>query len=312
MKWTWRHDAASQPLLNAKELQALYQQAHSAALPHSQRLLEQQQIGDVASRYRGAGLDYEESREYQAGDEPRFINWQLTARTGTTQLKQFREERRPSVFILLDHRDSMRFGTRVRLKAAQASRITALIAFAAAQQGWTVSAVRLSNEQTQWFTENTHPHDIWKLTEACSVACPPQESNLAPSLNTVLPLIQQQLSRGTHIYVISDFIDLNTDSDTHLLQLQNQHPIFTIQITDPIEIELPNAGHILLQKKNAEAGQTVDLSNKQCREQFKQKAEKHHTAIKQQLQGLGCAYYRLLTTEKSPESQIPLPHGLGT
>ena len=316
MKWGWNNKTTLQPLLETSELQTLYQQAHAAALPHPQRLVEQHQMGDVASRYRGSGLDYEESREYQLGDEPRFINWQLTARTSKTQLKLFREEHRPAVFILLDHRDSMRFGTQVQLKATQASRIASLVAFAASQQGWAVSAVKLGADDAQWFPETTDSHSIWQFAEAFSGACPPINVDInteePAGLHTILPLISNQLVRGTHIYLISDFMDLEINCDTPLLQLQNKHPLFTIQITDPIELELPNAGHVLLQNSIDETSKSVDLSADKIRANFKQQATAHHHAIKQKLQGLGCEFYQLLTTEKSPELHIPLPHGLGT
>lgn len=316
MKWGWKSDSISQALLNKAELQALYQRAHASSLPHSQRLLEQSQLGDVASRYRGSGLDYEESRIYQDGDEPRFINWQLTARSDKTQVKQFREERRPSVFILLDHRATMRFGTQVRLKAAQASRIAALIAFAASQQGWAVSAARLDADDVHWFPLSTDSHDIWMLVEECAGACPPMNTDSPTaepiSLVNLLPLINTQLIRGAHIYLLSDFIDLDTDCNAPLLQLQNHHPLFTVQIIDPIEKELPKAGQVSLQGDNLENTLSVDLSDAKVRENFKQQSSNHHHAIKQQLQGLGCNFYHLLTTVESPEKHIPLPHGLGT
>ena len=316
MKWSW-HKKTSQALLNTAELQSLYQCAHAASLPHFQRLLEQNQLGDVASRYRGSGLDYEESRMYQEGDEPRFINWQLTARSDKTQIKQFREERRPSVFILLDHRATMRFGTQVRLKAAQASRVAALIAFAASQQGWAVSAARLDADNVYWFPLSTDPHDIWKFVEECAAACPPIkfEPSTTPepvSLIELLPLINSQLIRGTHIYLLSDFIDLDAACNAPLLQLQQHHPLFSVHIIDPIEQTLPSAGQVSLQSNSAEHILSVDLSNTEVRANFKRQASNHHRAIKQQLQGLGCSFYSLLCTEESPEKHIPLPHGLGT
>ena len=156
------------PLLTETELQALYQRARSATADSSlQNLLEQRQAGDVASRYRGAGLDYAESRPYQPGDEPRFMHWSVTARTGKPHVKQFREERRPAVFIVLDRRKAMRFGTKVRLKAAQAARVAALIAFAATQQGWAASGVILE-AQPHWFPASTDTHAVWEFVHHCA------------------------------------------------------------------------------------------------------------------------------------------------
>jgi uncharacterized protein (DUF58 family) len=324
-------------LLNQAELQTLYQRAHAAALSPPQCLLEQQQLGDIASHYRGTGLDYEESRLYQAGDEPRFINWRLTARSGKTQLKQFREERRPAVFILLDQSNTMRFGTRSRLKVTQATRLAALIAFAAAQQGWAVSALRLKEDNTQaiqasakqdreWFPLGHDSHTIWQWVQQWAEACPPlQTDNLHTQIESVvntkttnfndlkhlLPVLSHQLQRGTHIYLLSDFIDLDHGCNPAILQLQQQHPIFSIHIIDPIELELPNIGQINLYDTRTGVQQKIDLSSTSLRQQFKHNAMARQAAIQQQLQGAGCHYYSLLTPEEMPEKSIPLPHGMG-
>jgi len=307
-------------LLDQTELETLYQRAHAAALSPPQCVLEQQQLGDIASRYRGAGLDYEESRLYQAGDEPRFINWRLSARSGKTQLKQFREERRPAVFILLDQSNTMRFGTRSRLKVTQATRLAALIAFAAAQQGWAVSALRLKEENPHnTYQQDIHishnPHTVWQWVQQWAEACPPlpveTEATNPNNFTDLLPLLSHQLQRGTHIYLLSDFIDLNRSCNPALLQLQQQHPIFSIHIIDPIELELPNAGQMNLCDSRTAVQQQIDLSNANLRQRFKHNATQRKTAIQQQLQSVGCQYYSLLTPEEMPEKSIPLPHGMG-
>jgi uncharacterized protein (DUF58 family) len=74
-------------------------------------------------------MDYDESRPYFPGDELRFMNWRVTARTGEPHMKVFREERKPSVFIVVDRRQNMCFGTRRRLKVSQAVRAAAVTAF---------------------------------------------------------------------------------------------------------------------------------------------------------------------------------------
>lgn len=299
------------PLLDESGLQELYQRAHAASTPYSQRLLEQYQSGDVASRYRGSGMDYEESRLYQAGDEPRFLNWRVTARTGQAHVKQFREERRPGVFLLVDHRQSMRFGTRVRLKATQATRFAALVAFAAVQQGWTVSGLLLEND-THWFPVSPDSQSIWQFVRECAGPCPPLETVDEPPLQTILPLIQNQLVRGTHVYLISDFVDLDEACKPHLLQLANHHPVFALHILDPVELELPDAGKIILEGMAGEIEQEVDCSDTDLRATFHRKANARQANIEQQLKGFACEYFRLMTKSENPESRIPLPHGIGT
>src|SRR4249920_1083496 len=85
-----------------------------------------------ASRLRGRGVDYAESRGYQPGDDIRQMDWRVTARTGRPHTKMFEEERERSVLLVLNCNPSMRFGTRVRFKSVQAARTAALIAWATA------------------------------------------------------------------------------------------------------------------------------------------------------------------------------------
>lgn len=299
------------PLLPESELQALYQRARSAAADTSlQNLLEQRQAGDVASRYRGAGLDYTESRPYQPGDEPRFIHWSVTARTGKAHVKQFREERRPAVFILLDRRKAMRFGTRVRLKAAQAARVAALVAFAATQQGWAVSGVILE-AQPHWFPVSTDAHAVWEFVRLCAATCPPLPTTHEPTLANMLPLINAQLVRGTHVYWLSDFADLDAACEAHILQLLHHHPLFTAQVLDSAECELPAAGRLHLQGMDG-VTHRVNLADSALREQFRQQAAALHDGQAQRLRGWGCHYTQLLTNVDAPKLAVPLPHGMGT
>ena len=109
------------PLLDSKTIADLRQRS-LGVIDHKTKNTSvlHREHGEYVSPRRGYGLDYEESRVYQPGDDLRFMNWRLTARSGEPHIKVFREERRPSAFILLDRRNGMRFGTRLRLKVTQA------------------------------------------------------------------------------------------------------------------------------------------------------------------------------------------------
>jgi hypothetical protein len=141
-------------------------------------------------------------------------------------------------------------------------------------------------------------------------------ANHEPALLSLLPLLQSQLIHGTHIYLISDFIDLNEACKSALLPLVQRHPVFALQVLDPVELALPlalsNSGSLLLQGMTGEATHPVDLADADLRKNFARLAEEKHAHTKQYLQGLGCHYTQLLTNIEHPETHIPLPHGLGT
>src|SRR6185312_7752608 len=94
-----------------------------------------------ASKLRGRGVDYVESRAYQPGDDIRQMDWRLTARSGRPHTKLFQEEREQSVLLIVDGNPSMHFGTRERFKSVQAARTAALAAWAAVQGGDRIGAV---------------------------------------------------------------------------------------------------------------------------------------------------------------------------
>ena len=117
------------PLLTPEEIVALIEQAD--ALRHTRahgREVFLRHPGDARSAHFGQGLDFEEVRAYQAGDDIRNMDWRTTARTGEPYLKVFREEHHPALHIVVDRGAGMRFGTTRQLKAAQAARVAILAA----------------------------------------------------------------------------------------------------------------------------------------------------------------------------------------
>lgn len=298
-----------QPLLEEQELHALYERAKLAGLPHSQRLLKQPQYGDTVSRFRGSGMDYEDSRSYEPGDEPRFFNWRLLARTGKAHVKVFREERRPSVFILLDRRPSMRFGTRKRLKITQANRLAALIAFAALHQGWSVAGVLL-DEQAQWFPASQDEASIWHFLHQAGQAAPPQQFASSVNIQAVLAELPEYILPGMQIYLLSDFMQDAPQQYANLLPMVKDNPLLAVQIVDVAECELSHSGTVELQGlfgQWATEVMVVNTADEKVRAEFKEATETYHQHIEQQFAQYGVSYYRLMADDEKPEETVPLP-----
>lgn len=298
-----------QPLLDSAELHILSERAKNASLPYSQRLLKQPQYGDTVSRFRGSGMDYEDSRAYEFGDEPRFFNWRLMARTGKAHVKVFREERRPSVFILLDRRTTMRFGTRQRLKVTQASRMAALIAFAALHQGWSVAGVHL-DEQVQWFPVAQQHGSIWHFVQAgCQAAAPLVEIG-DYHLQDVLAELPEYVLPGMHIYLLSDFLADNEQAYAQLLPLAEEHPLFAVQISDLAEKTLMPVGNIELQGMFGDSAtklRAINTADKNLREEFTLATRVYQQNVARQFGQCGASYYQLMAHEDKPEDTVPLP-----
>ena len=294
------------PLITNEEMLELlfYVQSNKKSQQHKKDIAFHQ-IGDVRSIYRGHGMDYEESRRYQAGDDPRYMNWQLSARTGQHYMKIFREERQPGVFILLDRRQSMRFGTQQHLKVTQAVRAAALAAFSAQEKNYSIGGAILDND-IEWFKESKNKQAAFNFIQQAARPAPPLfESKIKePNITDVLPLLNEILSSGSIVYLISDFHDLDKNSQSTLLQLSTLHQVYAIQITDPAEIILPKAGILTLNSSAHGKQQKLNTNTLAQQKTYQTKANTYFSVKKSLFEDIAIPYTTLLTTDKKIEERF--------
>lgn len=282
------------PLLSRNEILKLRQQIeHRSKSFEYKHEVEHRTLGDARSVYRGYGMDYDESRPYYAGDELRFMNWRVTARTGEPHMKVFREDRKPGVFIVVDRRQDMRFGTRVRLKVTQAVRAASSIAFDARLRNAPVSGVLLESAQTNkltWIAETFDEAGVFNFIHTANKPCPPPDSNHSSSLadryneqslSHVIKILAPMLTRGSSVILISDFHDLDDSSRSSLLELSMTHHLQAVHIVDPVELSLADCGNLLVQSdQHTTIG--INSSDKTTRSEYKRMASRFLTS-KQQL-----------------------------
>ncbi|MCK4866087.1 MAG: DUF58 domain-containing protein [Gammaproteobacteria bacterium] len=295
------------PLLNNDEiLDLLHRVQNNNKTPSYKHDTASRQIGDMRSIYRGHGMDYEESRHYQPGDDPRYMNWQLTARTGQQYMKVFREERQPGFFILVDRRNSMRFGTKQRLKITQAARSAAIAAFTAQENNFSVGGLILDNE-LQWFKENNNKQAVFEfIHQAARPALPVfhKQDYQEPKLDDALRMINEVLTLGSTIYLISDFHDINENTQPTLLQLSLAHQVHAIQITDPAELNLPKAGIIKL--KDIMSNKYTDINSSSLSEQkeYKLKSNEYFSLKKKLFENISIPFHHISTEDDAIENKV--------
>jgi len=232
------------PLLTQEQVLKFMQrgmaQASSSPQIHSDTM--QKRSGEKLSPFRGGGLDYEESRPYQYGDDLRNINWRLMARTNELYTKVFREERETTRIIVIDRRSAMRFGTRGHLKIARAVQVASYLAGVSLKQGYSVGGVVIQPE-TIWVEprrSNSKVHSwLYDVVEHCPVV---DESPSNPSLSSLLSQLHLRLASGSQLIIISDFHDLDKNDKAILSQLRSSHHLFTVKVQDPAEESLPGSG----------------------------------------------------------------------
>lgn len=190
------------------------------------------------SFFRGQGLEFDAVRHYVIGDDIRAIDWRVTARTGSPHIKLFQEEREHHHVICLDLNETMRFGTRKTFKSVLAAEVAALLGWRGIQLRDRVSACLYGDVQKgiQTFSQGSIYPWLKVLT------APPVEKH-STSLHQVMEHLNQVYS-GSIIYVISDFMELNSDLEMPLLSLRKKSSLVFITINDPFDEALYPMGTI--------------------------------------------------------------------
>lgn len=203
--------------------------------------------GNHLSRLRGRGMDFAEVRNYQAGDEIRHMEWRVTARTGRPHVKLYQEERERPVIILNDFNPSMYFGTRLAFKSVVAARLAAMIAWTAVKQDDRVGGVFFSAESHNEFTPRGRENGVLPLLASLSqyTIAGLQNSDLKSSkpLSEVLVRVRRVIRPGSILVVISDFYNMDADSEQHLSRLRSNNDILAYHICDPLELAPPKPQH---------------------------------------------------------------------
>lgn len=209
--------------------------------------------GAERSLFKGRGMEFDEARHYQPGDDIRSIDWRVTARTGKTHTKIFREERERPVFVFLDLTASMQFGTQLLFKAVQAAHIAALICWASVARGDKLGGIVFSEQsdvenKPRAQTKNAlhFLHSVVALqnkTVADDFEPQPQDASQAPAdpfLNA-LKRMHFLAKPGSLIHIISDCSQLSMEHYTLLGDLSRHCEVKVNVVKDPFEQKLPDS-----------------------------------------------------------------------
>ncbi len=233
------------------------------------RAVDSLMAGHYKSAFRGRGMEFEEVREYQPGDDVRTIDWNVTARAGDAYVKQFREERELTVLFLVDVSASGAFGTRDQSKLELVTEIAALLMFSALRNNDKVGVVLFAHEVIQYFPPRKGKANVLRLIrELLAIVPVHRETDLAAALQ----FLNRVQKRRAVVFLISDFI---AETPQRALSATNRrHDLIAIRVTDPREQSLPDVGIITLE--DAETGEVreIDTRHQRVRQLFQKWAEK--------------------------------------
>jgi uncharacterized protein (DUF58 family) len=256
----------------------------------------QMMAGGHRSRFRGRGMDFDEVRIYQPGDDVRSIDWRVTAKTQTAHTKIFREERERPVLVVSDLRSSMFFGSQ-RLKSVVACEISAALAWAGLNANDRVGGL-VFGAQRQAEVKSRRSHHavlqfIHELRDFSEQLLEPAADQL--SLAHILEEARRFSLPGTTIFIVSDFYDFDEDCERHLFELARHGNLNFCQVYDNIETELPEPA--LYAVSDGERQTLLDTSNKTLRDQFANAFEARNQRLKKFSQQLSAGLLAFNTSD---------------
>jgi uncharacterized protein (DUF58 family) len=216
------------------------------------KLANDQLAGGYHSVFKGRGMAFSEVRQYQPGDDVRFIDWNVSARMNETYVKVFTEEREMTVMLLVDLSASERFGSVQRPKIETVAEVSALLAFSAIKNNDRVGLILFTDRIEKFVPPKKGRGHVMRVVTEILNARPEGEGT---DLSVALDLLGHVARRRSVAFVVSDFIA--DDYERALRVASARHDLIPIQVIDPREEELPNVGIALFE--DLETGELIEI-----------------------------------------------------
>ena len=230
------------------------------------------QTGAYVSHFRGRGMEFDESRPYQPGDDPRSIDWRVTARSTTAYTKLFREERERPVLVVVDLRANMHFATRGCYKSVNASRAAALLSWAAHHKGDRLGGLifgdtthrelkpRLGRQAALRFVHELAGHPDWE--NRMRAAGDDGEAQMTQAMSA----LRRVARPGSLVVILSDFVDFSRSAQSYLSSVARHNEVLGVFLNDPLERRLPPPGRYRLVSREDELA--IDTFSKAARQDY--------------------------------------------
>jgi len=250
--------------------------------------------GEYHSVFKGQGMEFDEVRAYQPGDDIRTIDWNVTARTGDPYVKRYVEEREITVFFLVDLSASGSFGSREKLKNEVAAEFCALLAFSAIKNNDKVGLIVFTDTIELFIPPAKGTSHVLRLIRELLFFEP---GKIRKKSGTDIALALDYLGRVLHkrgvVFLVSDFLDKNFEKPLRVLA--RRHDLIAVIVSDPRELSLPDVG--LLEIQDAETGETtvIDTGSKTVRSRYKRLADEKNRELTDLFQSTGVDHIKLFT-----------------
>lgn len=249
----------------------------------ARRLVRESFSGEYLSSFRGQGLDFDDFREYQHGDEVRFIDWNVTARMNEPFVRKFREERELSVIMAVDVSGSADFGSHHLSKRELSAEIAAVLGFSALQNGDKVGLLIFAGEPLMFIPPAKGTRHLLRMIREILMARPVRRGT---SIEEACNILIKSLKRKSLVFMISDFQAEVIDKP--LGKLARKHETVALRVVDPVEQDLPRVGKVVLVDPESGIETMVNTNNRT----------------------LGLAYRQLMLRQSEGVASIFKKHGI--
>jgi len=226
----------------------------------ARRLVRESFSGEYLSSFRGQGLDFDDFREYQHGDEVRFIDWNVTARMNQPFVRKFREERELSVVVAVDVSGSSDYGSISLSKREVAAETAAVLGFSALHNGDKVGLLVFAHEPILFIPPEKGSRHLLRMIREILVARP---SKPGTSISEACDFLVRTLRRKSLVFMISDFY--SDPLEKPLGKLARKHEAIALRVLDPLEARLPKAGKVVMMDPETGFETLVNTSNPNLR-----------------------------------------------
>lgn len=259
--------------LSTEEINELMARVKKLEL-NAKKLVQETFAGDYHSSFKGRGLDFDDFREYHAGDEIRFIDWNATARTGSPQLRTFKEERELNVYLVIDVSGSTLYGSGEKSKRLLATEIAATLIFAAINNNDEVGLILFADTPIKYIPPGKgRTHALRMIREVLAAKAPLAPANLSEAchmLNRVSP-------KKALVFLISDFQDMSLERS--LATTAYRHDLIALRTEDPAEARLPKAGKVALNDPETGHQIIIDTANTNIRMTYRKMRERFREGV---------------------------------
>jgi len=283
--------------LSAEELISLRPRCHALRLPMRQPAASAL-AGAYRSRFRGRGVDFLESRNYQPGDDIRNMDWRVTARTGKAHTKVFQEERERPVLVVLDAGPTLYFGTRRRLKSVAAGQLAAAVAWSAVRRGDRIGGFLFAPGRHREIRPAGGRRGAMRMIQGLvDWLQPEQYDSKAPEpLSTALERVRHTVRPGSLVVIISDFFGLDEHCNRHLSRIRQHSDVIGCQVLDAAEHELPAGRYPIT---DGEQATVLDTGRSASRSRYEAMSSKHLEEPRRLFQKHNCGWM-ILNSDDDP------------